>query len=98
MISYNEFRLVLNNNLTSILSLLSKEFTSQQFIDAIRALLPNEYARILNGNSYRSVNVWISRWYLLDLSKKGVIVKRDHQRSIQTNNGNKSINQVRKKI
>ena len=64
MNNYNEFKQALDADLTSLLLLLPKEFSSQQFIDAIRALLPNEYAGMLSGRSYKALNVWMSRWYL----------------------------------
>ena len=94
MNDYNEFRQTLDANLMPLLLLLPKEFSSQQFISAVKVLLHNEYSRILNGRSYRSVNVWLSRWYLQGLSESGIIEKIDRKKEIQTENGYASRNQV----
>lgn len=97
MINYKEFKQMLDANLSSILLLLSKEFTSRQFIDAIRALLPNEYAGMLSGRSYKALNVWVSRWYLQGLFESGVIEKIDWKKEVLTENRSKSRNQIWRK-
>ena len=97
MNNYNEFRQALDADLTSLLLLLPKEFSSQQFIGAVKELLHNEYSRILNGRSYRSVNVWLSRWYLQGLSESSVIVKIDRKKEVMTENRSKSHNQMWRK-
>lgn len=98
MNNYNEFRQALDVHLTFLLLLLPKEFSSQRFIDAIRALLPNEYAGMLSGRSYKALNVWVSRWYLQGLFESGVIEKIDRKKEIRTENGNVSQNQVWRRI
>lgn len=94
MNNYNEFKQALDADLTSLLLLLPKEFSSQQFIDAIRALLPNEYAGMLSGRSYKALNVWVSRWYLQGLFESGVIEKIDRKKEVLTENRSKSRNQM----
>lgn len=94
MITYNEFRQILDDKRSSILLLLSTEFTSRQFIDAIRALIPNEYAGMLSGRSYKALNVWVSRWYLQGLFDSGVIEKIDRKKEVLTENRSKSRNQM----
>ena len=94
MNNYNEFRQALDADLTSLLLLLPKEFSSRQFIDAIRALLPNEYAGMLSGRSYKALNVWVSRWYLQGLFESGVIEKIDRKKEVLTENRSKSRNQI----
>ena len=94
MNNYNEFKQALDADLTSLLLLLPKEFSSQQFIDAIRALLPNEYAGMLSGRSYKALNVWVSRWYLQRLFESGVIEKIDRKKEVLTENRSKSRNQM----
>ena len=94
MNNYNEFKQPLDADLTSLLLLLPKEFSSQQFIDAIRALLPNEYAGMLSGRSYKALNVWVSRWYLQGLFESGVIEKIDRKKEVLTENRSKSRNQM----
>ena len=44
MNDYNEFRQTLDANLMPLLLLLPKEFSSQQFISAVKVLLHNEYS------------------------------------------------------
>lgn len=97
MINYKEFKQMLDANRSSILLLLSKEFTSRQFIDAIRALIPNEYAGMLSGRSYKALNVWVSRWYLQGLFESGVIEKIDRKKEVLTENRSKSHNQMWRK-
>ena len=94
MNNYNEFRQALDADLTSLLLLLPKEFSSRQFIDAIRALIPNEYAGMLSGRSYKALNVWVSRWYLQGLFESGVIEKIDRKKEVLTENRSKSRNQI----
>lgn len=94
MNNYNEFKQALDADLISLLLLLPKEFSSQQFIDAIRALLPNEYAGMLSGRSYKALNVWVSRWYLQGLFESGVIEKIDRKKEVLTENRSKSRNQM----
>lgn len=94
MNNYNEFKQALDADLTSLLLLLPREFSSQQFIDAIRALLPNEYAGMLSGRSYKALNVWVSRWYLQGLFESGVIEKIDRKKEVLTENRSKSRNQM----
>ena len=94
MNNYNEFRQALDADLTSLLLLLPKEFSSRQFIDAIRALIPNEYAGMLSGRSYKALNVWVSRWYLQGLFESGVIEKIDRKKEVLTENRSKSRNQM----
>ena len=94
MINYKEFKQMLDANRSSILLLLSKEFTSRQFIDAIRALIPNEYAGMLSGRSYKALNVWVSRWYLQGLFESGVIEKIDRKKEVLTENRSKSRNKI----
>lgn len=75
MNDYSFFEDILEANIRDILILLPIEFTTKQFIDAIRVLLPNEYADILSGRSYKSINAWLSRWYLQGLSERGKSLK-----------------------
>lgn len=91
------FEDILEANVRNILLLLPMEFTAKQFIGATKDLLPNEYANILSGRSYKSLNVWISRWYLQGLSERGQIVKLNRTQPILTTNGNKSQNRVWRK-
>ena len=98
MNDYRFFEDILEANIWDILLLLPMEFTTRQFIEATRALLPNEYANILSGRSYKSLNVWISRWYLQGLSERGQIAKVNRTQPILTTNGNKSQNHVWRKI
>ena len=54
MNDYRFFADILEANIRDILLLLPMEFTAKQFIDATRSLLPNEYANVLSGRSYKS--------------------------------------------
>lgn len=94
MNDYRFFADILEANIRDILLLLPMEFTAKQFIDATRSLLPNEYANVLSGRSYKSLNAWISRWYLQGLSERGQIAKVNRKQQILTTNGNKSQNHV----
>lgn len=94
MNDYSFFEDILEANIRDILILLPIEFTTKQFIDAIRVLLPNEYADILSGRSYKSINAWLSRWYLQGLSERGQITKINRKQLILTTNGNRSLNQI----
>lgn len=97
MNDYRFFEEILEANIRDILILLPIEFTTKQFIDAIRVLLPNEYADILSGRSYKSINAWLSRWYLQGLSERGQITKINRKQLILTTNGNRSLNQIWRK-
>lgn len=97
MNDYSFFEDILEANIRDILILLPIEFTTKQFIDAIRVLLPNEYADILSGRSYKSINEWLSRWYLQGLSERGQITKINRKQLILTTNGNRSLNQIWRK-
>lgn len=97
MNDYRFFEDILEANIRDILILLPIEFTTKQFIDAIRVLLPNEYADILSGRSYKSINAWLSRWYLQGLSERGQITKINRKQLILTTNGNRSLNQIWRK-
>ena len=97
MNDYSFFEDILEANIRDILILLPIEFTTKQFIDAIRVLLPNEYADILSGRSYKSINAWLSRWYLQGLSERGQIAKINRKQLILTTNGNRSLNQIWRK-
>ena len=97
MNDYSFFEDILEANIRDILILLPIEFTTKQFIDAIRVLLPNEYADILSGRSYKSINAWLSRWYLQGLSERGQITKINRKQLILTINGNRSLNQIWRK-
>lgn len=97
MNDYSFFEDILEANIRDILILLPIEFTTKQFIDAIRVLLPNEYADILSGRSYKSINAWLSRWYLQGLSERGQITKINRKQLILTTNGNRSLNQIWRK-
>ena len=97
MNDYRFFEDILEANIRDILILLPIEFTTKQFIDAIRVLLPNEYANILSGRSYKSINAWLSRWYLQGLSERGQITKINRKQLILTTNGNRSLNQIWRK-
>ena len=97
MNDYSFFEDILEANIRDILILLPIEFTTKQFIDAIRVLLPNEYADILSGRSYKSTNAWLSRWYLQGLSERGQITKINRKQLILTTNGNRSLNQIWRK-
>ena len=97
MNDYRFFEDILEANIRDILILLPIEFTTKQFIDAIRVLLPNEYADILSGRSYKSTNAWLSRWYLQGLSERGQITKINRKQLILTINGNRSLNQIWRK-
>ena len=97
MNDYRFFEDILEANIRDILILLPIEFTTKQFIDAIRVLLPNEYADILSGRSYKSTNAWLSRWYLQGLSERGQITKINRKQLILTINGNRSVNQIWRK-
>ena len=97
MNDYSFFEDILEANIRDILILLPIEFTTKQFIDAIRVLLPNEYADILSGRSYKSINEWLSRWYLQGLSERGQITKINRKQLVLTTNGNRSLNQIWRK-
>ena len=97
MNDYSFFEDILEANIRDILILLPIEFTTKQFIDAIRVLLPNEYADILSGRSYKSINAWLSRWYLQGRSERGQITKINRKQLILTTNGNRSLNQIWRK-
>ena len=97
MNDYSFFEDILEANIRDILILLPIEFTTKQLIDAIRVLLPNEYADILSGRSYKSINAWLSRWYLQGLSERGQITKINRKQLILTTNGNRSLNQIWRK-
>ena len=94
MNDYKYFADILDANIQDILILLPTEFTAMQFIEAFRSIRPVEYANILSGRTYQSLNVWISRWYLQGLSERGQIAKVNRKQLIVTTNGNKSRNQV----
>ena len=94
MNDFNYFRFILDANISNLLSLLTTKFTSGQFIDRISDLLPNEYARILSGRSYKTLNVWVARWYLQSLSERDIIRKNNRKQVITTRNGSKSSNNV----
>ena len=94
MNDYKSFADILDANIQDILVLLPTQFTAMQFIEAFRSIRPVEYANILSGRTYQSLNVWISRWYLQGLSERGQIAKVDRKQPIVTTNGNKSRNQV----
>ena len=94
MNDYKSFADILDANIQDILILLPTEFTAMQFIEAFRSIRPVEYANILSGRTYQSLNVWISRWYLQGLSERGQIAKINRKQLIVTTNGNKSRNQV----
>ena len=94
MNDFNYFRFILDANISNLLSLLPTKLTSGQFIDRISDLLPNEYARILSGRSYKTLNVWVARWYLQSLSERDIIRKNNRKQVITTRNGSKSSNNV----
>ena len=94
MNDFNYFRFILDANISNLLSLLPTKFTSGQFIDRISDLLPNEYARILSGRSYKTLNVWVARWYLQSLSERDIIRKNNRKQVITTRKGSKSSKNV----
>lgn len=94
----NEFRNLLDLNVRNILNLLPREFTSALFIDKINELLPNDYASILSGRSHRVFNSWVARWYLCGLADQGLIIRVNNRQLIITRNGNKSQNQLWRKL
>lgn len=97
----NEFRQLLDLNIRNILNLLPREFSISNFINAMRDVLNNEYARVLTTaghSSYRTLHTWVARWYLYGLAERGLIIKANNKLLIITRNGNKSQNQLWRKL
>lgn len=61
---YKAFERALDSGLDRIKSSLPKQFSSADFIQVANDCFPNEYAAIVRNTSYRTLHVWIARWYL----------------------------------
>ena len=62
--SYKSFKEALDRDLRRIKTALPKNFTSTDFIKVAKDCFPDEYATILRRSNYRTLHVWIARWYL----------------------------------
>jgi hypothetical protein len=73
---YQNEQTFLTANLSSILSMLGKEFDSNDFIKVFGLIYPNEYgAALAKSKSFRQFHTWVARWYLNGLADQGVITK-----------------------
>jgi hypothetical protein len=73
---YQNEQLFLTANLPSILSMLGKEFDSNDFIKAFHLVYPNEYGDVLKkSKSLRQFHTWVARWFLNGLADQGCLTK-----------------------
>lgn len=96
---YSVLRSALDARFNRILKDLPKAFSSAQFISKVKDYFPDEYAVILRNSetassAYRSLHVWISRWYLNGKASAGLIRKTKDKKIIKSVNGNDSKNTV----
>ena len=70
-------------------------FTAKDFITAFEKLNRDGYTFALNdAGCYRTLNAWISRWYLTSLETRGYIRKLGREKDILTENQNNSRNML----
>lgn len=97
--SYICLREALDANFNRILKTLGKSFNSSQFISNAKDFFPVEYSEALKASkvesdAYRTLHVWISRWYLNSKASSGIISKTQDKKIIKSVNGNNSKNTV----
>jgi len=97
--NYKDLLEALDAHFKSILNSLPKAFSSAQFIKSVSSFLPKEYSDLLKDydgrtSAFRSVHVWISRWYLNSKASAGLIRKTQDKKTIKSVNGNNSKNTV----
>ena len=86
----------LNDHIHEILGKLGREFDSNDFIKAFSLLFPNEYADALrHSSSYRTLHVWIARWYL---SRLTALLRKGETRPRESVNRNSTKNHIWTKL